>query len=391
MSHPLPSILLYHPSASTVDRLIAFCDEAGLRARVIPVFSSDEAERCLARQCCALLIACADDVPLFARLAQAQVPRPVIAIGKGLESGMQVTALLRHGASDVFDLLCLGEAVERVAFRHALQLYLERAHLIDEGERVREALEFSLAELQADQKAALQIQKGMLPAAQLELPGGVTASYCLTPSLYLSGDFVDIAVLNGRFAMFYLADVSGHGASSALVTVLLKNMTNRLVRNFRRGSSFDILSPVSTLQRVNRELLETGLGKHLTMFIGLFDLENDTLRYAVGGHHPMPLLRSDSGVRFLEGRGMPVGLFEEPVFEEQEIQLPASFKLALFSDGILEVIPASSMREKEACLLAEVEQLAGHEAESLRQVLMAATVQDAPDDIAVMILSRSPG
>ena len=106
----------------------------------------------------------------------------------------------------------------------------------------------------------------------------------------MSGDFVDSIAINEHQTLFYLADVSGHGASSALVTVLLKNMTTRLVRNYNRGSSFDILSPLATLQRINRELLLTGLGKHLTMFIGLIDAQRGTLTYAVGGHHPMPVL-----------------------------------------------------------------------------------------------------
>ena len=51
--------------------------------------------------------------------------------------------------------------------------------------------------------------------------------------------------------LVYIADVSGHGASSAFVTVLLRNLTNRLQRNLRRQSSEDILHPERFLERIN--------------------------------------------------------------------------------------------------------------------------------------------
>jgi len=65
--------------------------------------------------------------------------------------------------------------------------------------------------------------------------------------------------------MVYIADVSGHGASSAFVTVLLKNLTSRLRRDLRRGFNDEIMHPELSLQRINSELLDTGLGKHVTI------------------------------------------------------------------------------------------------------------------------------
>jgi len=388
MSHPLPAILLFHADTRVTDQIIGLCNDSGLSARIIPVFSFADACEQLASGCYAVLITSILSEQQFQTLVQYQHPRPVVVVSDQIETADQVMVLLRQGATDVFDARQLATSPIVNEFTACIRRDLERAQLVDENERYREELELSLAELKADQKAALQIQKRMLPPGDAELPGGIHVSYCLTPSLYLSGDFVDFVALNSRYVMFYLADVSGHGASSALVTVLLKNMTNRLVRNFRRGSSFDILSPASVLQRVNTELLETGLGKHLTMFIGLFDLESDTLRYAVGGHHPMPVLLSGADACFLEGRGMPVGLFDEPFFDEKQCKLPSSFNLALFSDGILEMISADSMAQKEARLREGVQRLATVEADRLREALISDADAEAPDDIAVMILAR---
>ena len=181
---------------------------------------------------------------------------------------------------------------------------------------------------------------------------------------------------------------SGHGASSALVTVLLKNMTNRLLRNYRRQSSFDILSPKDVLHRINVELLDTGLGKHLSMFIGLYNEADASLSYAVGGHHPMPILHDRDGCRFLEGRGMPVGLFHEPLYDERTLQLHAEFEITLFSDGIFEVLEESNMEAKEQRLIDAVSGTKGGGPNSIRDALLPSTIDAAPDDIAIMTICR---
>lgn len=140
---------------------------------------------------------------------------------------------------------------------------------------------------------------------------GLKVDHLIKPSLYLSGDFLDYFQISPNQVLVYIADVSGHGASSAFVTVLLKNLTNRLQRNLRRHSSDDILYPDRFLERINSELLDTGLGKHVTVFVGIISIAERTLTYAVGAHFPMPILSFEGGeAAFLEGSGLPVGLFE---------------------------------------------------------------------------------
>ena len=51
-----------------------------------------------------------------------------------------------------------------------------------------------------------------------------------------------------------VADVSGHGASSAFVTVFLKALTNRIRRQFEKRTKVSTLSPGRMLQTMNDEL-----------------------------------------------------------------------------------------------------------------------------------------
>ncbi|MEZ5567959.1 MAG: hypothetical protein R3E54_06425 [Halioglobus sp.] len=52
-----------------------------------------------------------------------------------------------------------------------------------------------------------------------------------------------------------MADVSGHGSSSAFATVLLKNLFARKRSDLLRRDDPTIMSPSQMLERANRELL----------------------------------------------------------------------------------------------------------------------------------------
>lgn len=199
----------------------------------------------------------------------------------------------------------------------------------------------------------------------------------------LSGDFLDYFPLDDKHYGFYIADVSGHGASSAFVTVLLKNLTYRLKRNLKRGSSDDLFHPVKVLERINQELLDTECGKHLTIVYCVLNLDTLELNYSIGAHFPLPILFSGGKAQYLEGRGMPVGLFREAQYNAYQLQLPKQFTLSMFSDGILELLTQPSLALKEEYLLNLIEGQAGNH-ESIIQALSLTSDEDVPDDVALM-------
>ncbi|SEG16761.1 PP2C family protein-serine/threonine phosphatase [Marinobacterium lutimaris] len=386
MGHREQAILAVSASTDVIDHIFELCEQCpDVRLRLLVARNADDVESVLEHHEISLAIvdrSTFSEIEYIDQLAARISPMSTVVLIPG-GTAEEMVAALRNGADDVFSLAELNQHPK--LFIGSLQRQLERIRMIEEARFLRESLERSLDELKEDQHAAQQLQQKLLPPPSREL-NHIQFQYVLQPSLLLSGDFVDSIAINENQTIFYLADVSGHGASSALVTVLLKNMTYRLMRNYNRNSSFDIQSPLATLHRVNRELLLTGLGKHLTMFIGLIDARDSTLTYAIGGHHPMPVLSQNGKVSFLEGRGMPIGLFEKPVFDEKRIELASEYSITLFSDGILEVAEGHSLDEKEQKLL---------EACSGRN-LSPQSICDAiipvgrvnPDDVAIMTVSR---
>lgn len=289
---------------------------------------------------------------------------------------------LQHG--DVLRRL-ISRALEhhRLAEEHAR----DRARLAE----LNENLETHLAMLRLDQQAGSHIQRKLLPPQPLRI-NDVECEYWLVPSLYLSGDFLDYQRLDSRYSVFYFADVSGHGASSAFVTVLLKYLSNRWLSEWD-GEPPETLAS-RWLAQLNSELLDTGIGKHATVFVGVIDHERHSLHYSLGAQMPMPILVGAKGAQVLDGEGMPVGLFPQVTYPTYVVTLPENFRLWLCSDGVLECLPGTTLDSR----LGELQRRVGESPDvaSLRVSLAIerqtddeeeADRQELPDDLTIMLLS----
>ena len=313
---------------------------------------------------------------------------PVIVMSSD-EVIADVVAALRHGASDFI----IRPLADMEVVIHAVKRVLEQEQLRQENQHYREQLENTNRELQAslkvlkqDQLAGKQVQRKMLPTNNQRF-SGMNFSRRIVPSFYLSGDFVDYFMVGDDHVVFFIADVSGHGASSAFLTVLLKNMFARKRSDYFHRHDSTILSPVAMLDVANRNLLSTGIGKHATLCVGVINLKNNSLLYSVAGHLPLPIIVVDGKARYLPCEGMPVGLFERPQFAEKTLLLPEKFVLTFFSDGILEVVQAEGLIAREQLLLQRL-QAAPDSIDGVVDALALNELVEAPDDIAVLLISR---
>lgn len=351
----------------------------------LQIFESEQPDLVI----CDLRMPQIDGLELIRRIRQTASETPIIVLsGAGVMS--DAVEALRLGAADYL----IKPLEDLAALEHSVRRALDRAYLRVENQRYRDKLEAANRELQAslnllqeDQNAGRQVQMNMLPVTPWSIEG-LEFSHRIIPSLYLSGDFVDYFRVDERRVAFYLADVSGHGASSAFVTVLLKFMTTRLLYESRRNGTLPEFKPSEVLAHINRGLINTKLGKHVTMLGGVIDLEKNSLTYSIGGHLPLPVLFVEGQAGYLEGRGLPVGLFDDATYDDRVMELPPSFSLSLFSDGILDVLPGATLKEKEASLPEQVA-AAGGTLDGLRQVFGLANLAEMPDDIALLVLSRN--
>ena len=147
------------------------------------------------------------------------------------------------------------------------------------------------------------------------------------------------------------------------------------------------MSPVAMLEQANQDLLELGIGKFSTLVVGLINLESNSLTYSVAGHLPLPVLVTAEGAQYLPGEGAAAGIMEDAGYREYQIDLPSHFTLALFTDGILEILPPDNLVEKEAYFLKVFEETT----DSPDQVVVRLgldKVSAAPDDIAALFIGK---
>lgn len=263
------------------------------------------------------------------------------------------------------------------------QMVAERvAELKETNRKLSDALEI----LQSDQDAGKKMQFRILPDQEKTI-GSYNFSRKLFPSLTLSGDFVDYFEIGNRYIGFYMADVSGHGVSSAIVTVLLKNFIDNRLEKYSLRNDLTILDPVEICRRLNSNLKRENLGKYMTIFYGIIDTETNTMKYANCGQFPFPAVFDGKNAFYIENKGTPVGLFSNPVFREGEMTLPENFSILFVSDGLLDILEAGSVSDKTDRLLDLLRKNPGS-IESMIETLSLEDKANLPDDITFMLIKK---
>jgi PAS domain S-box-containing protein len=293
----------------------------------------------------------------------------------GLVSAMIVPMIARGRTLGVITLVSSSES--RVYGEHELgfasqlaahcSLAVDNARLYEERSHQATTLQESLL------PAELPVIEGLELAARYEAAGEVNE---------IGGDFYDCFPLNdGRWA-FALGDVCGKGAEAAAVTAL--------ARYTLRAIAPHQTSPAAALTQLNESLRrQRDDGRFCTIALGFLSADHRTLTLALGGH-PQPLLRSADGCVVAVGTpGTTVGVTDDPVFADREVQLAAGDTVALFSDGLADRRIDGRMRSEEAQVQRVLAGCANarQAAQQLVQDALDAQAGSTADDVAVLAFS----
>ncbi len=223
-----------------------------------------------------------------------------------------------------------------------------RRHAEQELRKAKGELEVALAELQRDLDLAARVQRSLLPKVSPRIQG-LEASWKFLPSAHLAGDFLNIFALDDRHAAMYVLDVSGHGASAALLSVTLSRWlsavpgeSNLFQADDDGGSRFQITPPVDVAAYLNERFRPTpGISQYFTMVYGVLDVENRRFTYT-GAGHPGPIQISATGECTVHpSTGKPIGMLSGIEFEERAVELDPGDRLYLYTDGVTEALDAS--------------------------------------------------
>ncbi|MFH1742305.1 MAG: SpoIIE family protein phosphatase [bacterium] len=184
--------------------------------------------------------------------------------------------------------------------------------------------------IEEELKIVGQIQRSFLPSTFPKHEKIDIASSYL-PSSQAGGDYFDIIEVDEHNLGIVMADVTGHGASAAVVMAV----THLLMRSFVNTFKF----PSTALKVVNEKLNSHLSSDHyVTMFYGILNTETMRFVYSSAGHIPMyHHCASDGSVHEMRTEfGFPLRAFQSDNYDEVEIQLKPGDKMVLFTDGIVE-------------------------------------------------------
>jgi sigma-B regulation protein RsbU (phosphoserine phosphatase) len=238
-------------------------------------------------------------------------------------------------------------------------------HTTAELARSREELRSKNQMMEENLRVAADIQLTMLPQQYPTFPPNVPPEqsafqfvHRYQPAEGVSGDFFSVSDISETEVGVLICDVTGHGIRAALVTAMIRALSEEL-KSFARD-------PGNFLRKLNSDLSSilknTGSPMLTTAFYLVANWQTGVLRFANAGH-PKPLLlrRSTGEIRTLanaSGRGQSaLGLFEDPAYETTDMPIIPGDFVMLFTDGIYEVQGQNEELYSQQRLLLDVKNL----------------------------------
>jgi sigma-B regulation protein RsbU (phosphoserine phosphatase) len=198
---------------------------------------------------------------------------------------------------------------------------------------------------------ARKIQLNLLPKTTPEAEALEIASY-FNPADEVGGDYYDYFPMGEDKIDIVLADVSGHGASSALIMTMAKGVLHSIAHQFENPD--DILAEMNKILNpiIPREMF-------VTIIFLCFDLKNRVLRYSNGGHNPLLLYENETkSCQLLELPGPALGLTNLSVYQAKELKLSSGDLVLIYTDGVTEAFDAHGEMFQESRLVESVEKVA---------------------------------
>jgi len=266
------------------------------------------------------------------------------------------------------------------------QLYsIELLNDITDQKKIEDELMKHYEKLKADIEFAKHIQNRTLPIDGAYWDA-MEISSVYYPSEDLGGDLFDVIKMNSDESLIYIADVSGHGITSSLLTIFLRQM----VRGRVDERKVDLKEILDILQKSYNEL---GVDKeqYLTVLFCLYNKVKKEATFLNAGHNCMPIIIKSTGqLQEIEVKGLPVcNLMKKTPHKEVTVPVEIGDRIIMYTDGITEACNESRVpyeTERVLNTLKENIQLDGKAlAKKVIDTAEAYTRKPADDDMAIII------
>ncbi len=251
--------------------------------------------------------------------------RPIRTLGRAARAISSGDLSVRVPVRRRDELGDLGRAMNEMA---------ERLEVLIEDAKVSVAIERDLV-------LAREIQQSMLPGRGNHQRPGIELAGRVESAAQCGGDFWATCELTRQRTLILVADVTGHGIGSAMLTATARSCLDTVWEltqgNFRPAY----------LLRILDQLLRHGVGAgfHMTCFVSILDPVERTISYANAGHnHPLLVRTLEDGTRRigrLAARGNRLGDADGFTFTEKTVACAPGDILCWYTDGLVEALGVS--------------------------------------------------
>ncbi len=168
-------------------------------------------------------------------------------------------------------------------------------------------------------------------------PGACFAVY-YEPLEAAGGDFYDVVAVDPDVFGYFVADVSGHGASAAFLTSAIK----ALLRQYT-GLLFSPEDTMRGVDSVMRQML--GEGQYLTACYAHLNKRTRRLSVVSAGHPPLIVVSAAGEAQTLQMDSDPLGIFSSLVLQRKETKVAPGDRFFLYTDGLIESSPGGARRD----------------------------------------------
>jgi serine phosphatase RsbU (regulator of sigma subunit) len=216
-------------------------------------------------------------------------------------------------------------------------LHIGRQSLKHEWRTEKEILQHH--EFERELRKAGSYALALLPSPVTE--GPIRTEWLFEPCSKLGGDAFGYGPLGDRQFMFYMMDVSGHGAGAAMHSVAVMNLLRQ-----RAVPGADMARPEEVLRALNTMFpMEDHAGMYFTMWYGVYDKVSRELHFASAGHHPAFLVPAERGEAIsLRTRNGLVGADPDTIYRADKFLVPPGGSIYLFSDGVFEIVTKEGLQ-----------------------------------------------
>ncbi len=248
----------------------------------------------------------------------------LILVVTALDSRESKKRAFELGADDF-----LPKPFDRSTLHARIKALLRVKTLSDELKNQYAKLKEKNEQLELQMKMARQIQQAMIQEYHMECDK-LTVNSRYMPALDIGGDMYDVVKAGGDNVGIFIADVSGHGISAALLTSMLKVM-------FQTNSHLHT-DPGSLLLELNREfsaVFNTDASVYACAFYAYIDTEERTITYSNAGHaFPIFLDAKNTAAGELNMGGIPLGLMDDAEYENKKFSYRGGDMVLFHTDGL---------------------------------------------------------